>query len=292
MNPFKRLKRKNKIADDDLSRIIEETREESSDKPLTEQEKELLTSAIRFHDLQADAVCVPNSELAYVDITDNFDTIIAKFKDTRFNKLLVVNGNIDSLIGVVSLSDVIDYIDDRANFKLADVVKHCTFVPESLNLPKVIKQMKYNRHQIAVVVDEYGGTSGVITVRDILSEFVGDIEEEDDELKDFIKPIKKNSYLIDPRLEMDVLQEKIPGFEYSLDNDDDHFETVAGLILQIVKRIPEVGDEIEVSENWKIKILDVDPRRINKIELVNLAKEKESEETEEVEENEEVTQQA
>lgn len=285
MKLFNRLKKRNKFGDD-LSKIIEENREESGDKPLTEQEKELLMSAMRFHDLQADEVCVPNSELAYVDIKDDFDTIIAKFKETRFNKLLVVNDNIDSLIGVVSISDMLDFIDNKEGFALKHIIKHCTFVPESLNLPKVIKQMKYNRHQIAVVVDEYGGTSGVITVKDILSEFVGDIDEEDDELQDLIKPIKKNSYLVDPRLEIDVLKDKVKTFDYEVGEDDD-FETVSGLIFQIVKKIPDAGDEIIISKNWKVKILDVDPRRINKIELINTTKTKE-----ELENNEKLDQQS
>lgn len=274
MNLFKLFNKKNQM-DEDLSKIIEENREDSADTPLTEQEKELLSSAIRFHDLQADEVCVPNSELAYVDIKDDFDTIIEKFKETRFNKLLVVNDNIDSLIGVVSLSDMLDFLDDKENFALKHIIKHCTFVPENLNLPKVISQMKNNRHQIAVVVDEYGGTSGVITVKDILSEFVGDIEEEEDELLDLIKPIKKNSYLVDPRLEIDVLQEKVPSFVYNVKEEEDDFETLAGLIFQLVKKIPEVGEEIIISDVWKIKILDVDPRKINKVELVNTAVKKE-----------------
>ncbi|PPR08671.1 MAG: Hemolysin C [Proteobacteria bacterium] len=278
MKLFDLFTKRNK-ADEDLSKILEENREDSSDKPLTEQEKELLSSAVRFHDLQADEVCVPNSELAYVDIKDDFDTIIEKFKETRFNKLLVVNENIDSLIGVVSLSDMLDYIDNKDNFALKHIIKHCTFVPENLNLPKVISQMKNNRHQIAVVVDEYGGTSGVITVKDILSEFVGDMDEEEDELNDLIKPIKKNSYLVDPRLEIDILEEKVPSFSYSVKEEEDDFETLAGLIFQLVRRIPEVGEEIEVSDKWKIKILDVDPRKINKVELIKLEQDHQEEQS-------------
>jgi putative hemolysin len=271
MKLFNLFTKKNSI-ENDFSRIIGENREDSTSYSLTEQEKELLSAAIRFNDLQADEVCVPNSELAYVDIKDDFDTIIKKFKETRFNKLLVVNDHIDSLIGAVSISDMIDYIDDKESFSLKAIIKHCTFVPESLNLPKVIKQMKHNKHQIAVVVDEYGGTSGVITVKDILSEFVGDIEEEDDEIKDFLKPIKKNSYLVDPRLEIDILQEKVPGFCYDIEDKSNDFETVAGLIFEIVKKIPAAGDVIMISENWKIKILDVDPRKINKVELIKIIK--------------------
>ena len=273
MRLFEVFAKKNKF-DEDLSKIIEENREDSNETPLTEQEKELLSSAMRFHDLQADEVCVPNSELAYVDIKDDFDTIIEKFNETRFNKLLVVNDNIDSLIGVVSLSDMLDFINNKEEFALKHIIKHCTFVPENLNLPKVISQMKNNRHQIAVVVDEYGGTSGVITVKDILSEFVGEIDEEDDELQDLLKPIKKDSYLVDPRLEIDILKEKVPSFSYSVKEDEDDFETVAGLIYQLVKKIPEVGEEIVISDKWKIKILDVDPRKINKVELINTDKSK------------------
>ncbi|HAG52376.1 MAG TPA: hypothetical protein DCL21_01150 [Alphaproteobacteria bacterium] len=276
MRLFEAFSKRNKF-DEDLSKIIEENREDSNETPLTDQEKELLSSAMRFHDLQADEVCVPNSELAYVDIKDDFDTIIEKFKETRFNKLLVVSDNIDSLIGVVGLSDMLDYIHNKEEFALKHIIKHCTFVPENLNLPKVISQMKNNRHQIAVVVDEYGGTSGVITVKDILSEFVGDIEEEDDELQDLLKPIKKDSYLVDPRLEIDILTEKVPSFSYSVKEDEDDFETVAGLIYQLVKKIPEVGEEIIISDKWKIKILDVDPRKINKVELINTDKSKKQE---------------
>jgi len=273
MRLFDAFTKKNKF-DEDLSKIIEENREDSNETPLTEQEKELLSSAMRFHDLQADEVCVPNSELAYVDIKDDFDTIIEKFNETRFNKLLVVNDNIDSLIGVVGLSDMLDFINNKEEFALKHIIKHCTFVPENLNLPKVISQMKNNKHQIAVVVDEYGGTSGVITVKDILSEFVGEIDEEDDELQDLLKPIRKDSYLIDPRLEIDILKEKVPSFSYSVKEEEDDFETVAGLIYQLVKKIPEVGTEIFISDKWKIKILDVDPRKINKVELINTDKSK------------------
>jgi len=273
MRLFDAFTKKNKF-DEDLSKIIEENREDSNETPLTEQEKELLSSAMRFHDLQADEVCVPNSELAYVDIKDDFDTIIEKFNETRFNKLLVVNDNIDSLIGVVGLSDMLDFINNKEEFAFKHIIKHCTFVPENLNLPKVISQMKNNKHQIAVVVDEYGGTSGVITVKDILSEFVGEIDEEDDELQDLLKPIRKDSYLIDPRLEIDILKEKVPSFSYSVKEEEDDFETVAGLIYQLVKKIPEVGTEIFISDKWKIKILDVDPRKINKVELINTDKSK------------------
>lgn len=267
-NNVKILKR-NLQAEEDLSKIIEENREEPATSPLNDKEKEILSSAMQFYNTEAKEACIPASELAYIDMAASFDEVIDKFKKTKFNKVLVVNSSIDSVLGSISLMDVLEFIDHPKDFDTHKVIKDCTFVPESLNLPKVVSQMQYNKHSLAVVVDEYGGTSGIITIKDILSEFVGDIDESDstDHKDSLIKKISQSKYQINPRVEIDQLLEIVPNFEYDLQGEEKDFETVSGLILQLAKKIPSVGEEIELSSNWKVKIIEVDPRKIKKVEL-------------------------
>ncbi|MCP4354257.1 MAG: CBS domain-containing protein [Proteobacteria bacterium] len=266
------LSKKDK-ANEDLSKIIEENREESADIPLTEKEKEILSASMKFYNTEAEEVSVPTPEIVYADVSDDFKTVIEKFKQSKRNKILVVNGSIDSVLGIVSLIDVLNFVEDTENFKLKNLVKECSFVPETLTLPKVVTNMRSHRNSIAVVVDEYGGTSGVVTVKDIVSELVGDIDEENetDIQEGLIKKISENTYELDPRLEIDELLEFLPNFSYDLKGEEEDFETVSGLILQLAKKIPDTAEEFDVSDSWKVKIIDVNHRKINKVELKNVS---------------------
>lgn len=264
---LKKLFRKRNEIGADIVKIIEQSREEENS-PLTEQEKSLLASAMQFHDLVAQEVCVPTSDLEYVDITDDLETVLTKFKESRFHHLLVIKENIDALIGVINVNDILEYIDKKEEFSLKNIVSECTFVPENLTLPKVVKQMQNDYHQIAVVVDEFGGTAGIITLKDILAEFVGDIEAEATEDDKLIKQIKENTYSVDPRVEIEQLEQEISFFEYEISEEKDNFETLSGLILGLSKKIPSAGEQYQLSESWKVKILDADPRKINLVELI------------------------
>lgn len=270
---FKFLQKKTNV-DEDLSQLIKESREDCESIALDDKEKELLSSAMRFYNTEAHAACVPTSDLVFVDVNDDFQTVLTKFMETKFNKILVVNNSIDSVLGFLNLVDLLEFVDKRKEFVLKEIVRECTFVPESLYLPKVISQMQHNRHSLAVVVDEYGGTSGIITIKDILAEFVGEIEEADEEFayEELMVKLSDNIYHLDPRLELDDLKESIPEFYYDLHGEEQDFETFAGLLLQLAKRIPSKGDEIVLSDEWKAIVLDVDPRKINKVELQNVGK--------------------
>lgn len=231
---------------------IEETDEIDS-------EIQIFQNALEFSEVKAREVMIPRTEIVAVEVHTTPKELITLFTDTGLSKILVFNENIDDILG---------YVRSFELFKEPSVLKKIlmpvVFVPETMLAKDVLNILSKKRKSIAVVIDEYGGTSGIITVEDIIEELFGEIEDEHDSIELIETEIGEDHYQFSARLEVDYLNET-----YKLNlPEDDAYETLGGMIVNFTEEIPKQNETV-VMEDYTINILEVSS---TKIELVDLKK--------------------
>jgi CBS domain containing-hemolysin-like protein len=244
---------------------------EESDIPLTEEEKHLIVASLKFSSVSVDSVSVPRADIVTVGATMKFDEVIEVFKKSGHSRLPIIRNNMDDVIGFITLKDIVRFIGTEAEFDLRKVARPCTFVPDTQSIAHVLQEMRRAKVQMAVVLDEYGGTAGLITLKDILEHLVGDIEDENeqDEPTLFI-PLPGGKYQLDPRMPIDELEERLKLSFLMADEEEDEerpYETVGGLVLSLARHVPDVGESFTLPNGCTFKVLEADARRILKLEL-------------------------
>ena len=250
---------------DEIQTLIEE-REESGE-ALSADERELIAAVLKFSDIDADTACVPRSDIVAVQRNASFEEVLDVFQKSELSRLPVYGRDMDEIVGFITLKDIVRYFGRSEEFELRKALRACCFVPDSLPIPFVLAEMRKRKVQLAVVVDEYGGTAGVITGKDIMEELIGDIEDENErEDKSKIQYLSKGRFRIDPRTEIDELsdeQKKQLGV-----TEDDDYDTVAGLVLQLLGRMPEKGERVALETGHALIVNVVDGRRIRQMTFV------------------------
>lgn len=243
----------------ELGNYISEQIDSIEEKDEIDSEIQIFQNALEFSGVKAREVMVPRTEVVAVEVHTTPKELGQQFTDTGLSKILVFNENIDDILG---------YVRSFELFKKPNVLKKVlmpvVFVPETMLAKDVLNVLSKKRKSIAVVIDEYGGTSGIITVEDIIEELFGEIEDEHDSIALIETEIGENHYKFSARLEVDHLNEM-----YKLDlPENDAYETLGGMIVHFTEEIPS-QDEIVEMEDIIIKILEVSN---TKIELVSLKK--------------------
>ena len=221
-------------------------------------EIQIFQNALEFSKVRAREIMIPRAEIVSIDRYVNPSTLKEIFIKTGLSKILIHQENIDNIVGYISVQHM---FNDYKNFK--SIIISIEFIPESMFINDLLTLLTKKRKSIAVVVDEYGGTSGIITIEDIIEELVGEIEDEHDSPKFLEKKINDAHYKFSARLEIDYLNEK---FKLNLPINE-QYETLGGFIISLNEKIPERGDEI-FHDNLKFKIIDVSSSKIELIELV------------------------
>jgi len=221
-------------------------------------EIQIFQNALEFSNVRAREIMIPRAEIVSIDRYVNPYRLKEIFIKTGLSKILIHQENIDNIVGYISVQHM---FNDYKNFK--SIIISIEFIPESMFINDLLTLLTKKRKSIAVVVDEYGGTSGIITIEDIIEELVGEIEDEHDSPKFLEKKINDAHYKFSARLEIDYLNEK---FKLNLPINE-QYETLGGFIISLNEKIPDKGDEI-FHDNLKFKIIDVSSSKIELIELV------------------------
>ena len=221
-------------------------------------EIQIFQKALEFSEVRAREIMVPRAEIISIDRYVKPSKLKEIFIKTGLSKILIHRENVDNIVGYISIQHM---FSDYKKFK--SIITLIDFVPESMFINDLLNLLTKKRKSIAVVVDEYGGTSGIITVEDIIEELVGEIEDEHDSPKLLEKKISNFHYKFSARLEIDYLNEK---FKFDLPNCD-QYETLGGFIISLNEEIPEKGDEV-FHNNLKFKIIEVSSSKIELIELI------------------------
>ena len=250
------------ITEDELITIVEEAETEGS---LESDQSELIQNAIEFDALQAEDVLTPRPEIEAIDIEMTEDQIAEIFLKTGFSRLPVYEGDLDHILGVLNQKDFHNYIYHKDK-TISDFIKPVVFVAESMNAAVLLKRMQKEKCQIAIVVDEYGGTTGLVAMEDILEELVGEIYDEHEEIESQeITKLQNGSY----RVLASANVEKM--FDY-FDDEDEESEatTVNGWVVRLIDKLPEIGDKFSYQSSKKIyegRVTSADERKALEINL-------------------------
>ncbi len=241
----------------DLEHFYKQTKDEEESNP--DLNKELFENALSLPNVKIRQCLVPRTEIEAIDITSTVAHLTEHFSNTKLSKLIIYQDNIDEILGYVHQ---LDLFKKPANIK--DILLPIPIVPETMSAADLINKFSKERKSIAWVVDEFGGTSGIVTMEDVLEEIFGEIHDEYD-TEDFVeKQVTENEYIFSGRLELDFLNEK-----YSLDFPESESETLSGYIIQEHESIPQPKETIFIG-NYRFDIINVTDKRIEMVKLKRL----------------------
>ncbi|MCL2761306.1 MAG: hemolysin family protein [Desulfuromonadales bacterium] len=248
-----------KITESELRDLMEASEEEGL---INEDESEMIQAIFSLSDTVVREIMVPRTDVAFITSDASVSDILKTIIDCGHSRIPVYEGSIDNIIGILYAKDLLKYWGIEADsLDLKTVVRQPFFVPETKNLEELLQEFKKRRVHIAVVVDEYGGTSGLVSIEDLLEQIVGDIQDEYDLEEDWIHKKEDGTFIVDARLQIEELEESI-----GVQLEREKFDTVGGLIIYLLGRIPNSGEEV-ISNSVKFRIISSDERKINKVHV-------------------------
>ncbi|MEN3354338.1 MAG: hemolysin (HlyC) family protein [Betaproteobacteria bacterium] len=226
----------------------------------------MIEGVLQVSELQARDIMVPRSQMDVIDINESPDTFIPLVIQTAHSRFPVTGGNKDDIIGILLAKDLLRYYAGEEEFDVREMLRPAVFIPESKPLNVLLKEFRKNRNHIAIVIDEYGGVAGLVTIEDVLEQIVGDIEDEHDldAAEDNIIQEKSGHYRVKAATEIEDFNEKF-GTTFS----DEEFDTVGGLVLKRFGGVPKRGDQVSMdgltftvlrADSRRVYLLDVSPR--------------------------------
>lgn len=247
---------------DELEQALELTDTED-----IKDEKSMLEGIIRFGDETAKDVMTSRQDIVSIDITAHFDEVLRCILENNYSRIPVYQHSSDHICGFLYIKDLLPHLNRPASFRWQTLVRPPHFVPETKKIDDILREFQDSKVHMAIVVDEYGGTSGLITLEDILEEIVGEINDEYDEDSKTYTKVNNNTFIFEGKtLLADVVK--------VLDIDDDEFEdiegeaeTIAGLLLELKGDFPTLHEKFEY-KNYSFEILALDGRRISKVKLI------------------------
>jgi putative hemolysin len=257
---------------DDLSDALELT----SDK--LEEEEKILKGIVKFGNISVSAIMCPRVDVTTFDIKSGFKTIIPSIIQSGFSRIPVYSGSFDNVMGILYAKDVLPYTNNPDSFKWQALLRPPYFVPETKKINDLLKEFQVKKIHMAVVIDEYGGTSGIITLEDILEEIVGEITDESDEERELFRQVDERIYVFEGKV---LLNDFYKILEIEGDPFEDirgESETLAGLILELTGEIPQKNQVIEHGR-YRFQIESADKRRIKEIRVEIVKKDADKEES-------------
>ena len=225
-------------------------------------EKEMIFNVFEFADSQVKDVMVQRVDIVAIDVNATYEEVISIIKTEQFSRLPVYNENIDDVIGILNVKDLIMASGCEDNFKVSDYMREPYYTFEFKKITELFKEMKKTRNHIAVVLDEYGGNVGIVTIEDLIEEVVGEIEDEyDDERDSDIIVVKEDEYIVDGSARLDYIGELI-----GVTMESEEFDSVGGLVIGELGRFPEPNEEVKIN-NIKFIVEDIDKNRIKKVRI-------------------------
>ena len=233
---------------------------------LSGAERQMLRNLLHFGERTAGEIAVTRGDIIAVPSTISFEGLVRAFADAGHSRLPVYGDSLDSVIGMIHIKDVFEaQVDAARDRALTALMRNPLFVPESMGVIELLARMRGERMHLAIVVDEFGGTEGLVTIEDVVEEIVGDIEDEHDEEEAALLTLLDDGvWEADARLELDELQTAV---DPRITAEDDEVDTVGGLMFLLAGHIPAKGECVEHPSGWRFEAVDSDPRRIIRVRL-------------------------
>ena len=231
---------------------------------LTDQEKSMIHEVIDMGDTIAREVMVPRVDMTAMEDTSTLTEVLAVMRRTGYSRIPIYHDSVDRIVGIAHIKDIISPILDegRASDPVAGHVRSADFVPDTKDIIPLLSEMQSSHDQMVIVVDEYGGTAGVITIEDIVEEVVGEIEDEFDPDNKYLTKLSDREWLVDGRFSIDDAIELGWPIE-----DSEEYETVAGFVLELADKVPHPGDIIE-KDGYQFRVQSMRGRRLSMLRVV------------------------
>ena len=254
------------MTDEELMTIVEEAEQDGG---IDAEESTLIRSAIEFMDLESIDIYTPRVDIVSVSLDESKEEIAKIFLDTGFSRLPVYEENIDHIIGIINQKDFHNFIynTDRS---IKEIVRPVLFITPTMKIGSLLKKLQASKTHIAIILDEFGGTEGLVTIEDIVEELVGDIWDEHDQVVTEIEKISNEEYLMAGSTSIDDVFEEL-GIEKEVD-----VNTLSGWVMEVLACIPKEGDSF-VSDGYKVTVVKMDERRIEKVRVLKVHSETEDE---------------
>jgi len=247
------------ITQEELKTMVGVSEEEGV---LENAEKEMIFNVFEFADLQVKDIMVQRVDIVSVDKESSYDEVMDVIKNEQFSRIPVYNQTIDNIIGVLNIKDLATIENLRKDFNISKYIRDPFYTFEFKKIVELFKEMKKTRNQIAIVLDEYGGTVGLVTIEDLVEEIVGEIEDEYDEEKNPVEVIKENEYVVEGSLRLHDISDLI-----GINIDSEEFDSVGGLMIGDLGRMPEEQEEVTVN-NIKFIAEEIEKNRIKKVRMI------------------------
>ena len=238
----------------------------------------LLRNMLGLRDITAEDVMVPRADIVSVDIADGFDSVMRQISEASHSRVPAYEGGVDSIVGMLHIKDLLLHLLQEKQPALSGLLRPVLFVSPSIRLLELLQEMRLKRQHLALVVDEYGGIDGLITIEDLVEEIVGEIQDEhDDDEAPHVEIAHDGSATANARLEISVLEDM---FGDLLDESErEEVDTIGGLVFSLAGRVPVRGEVIRHPSGLEFEILDSDPRRSSLIRISGIAPQQDRSET-------------
>ena len=257
------------ITEEELEFMINVSKDEGI---LEDQTKEMMHNIIDFKEITVKEIMVPRTEMVCIEINKSVADLLDLIEEHEYSRIPAYSGRLDNIVGIIYIKDLIKKLKEKnvGYINLKEILKEAMFVPETKNIYHLFKEFQAKRVHVAIVIDEYGGVAGLVTMEDILEEIVGEIRDEYDEKEedDFVK-VEENKYIVDAGMDLDDFCEAL---DIEKTGDMEEYETVAGLVYDLADSIPEEGDEFELQGRYKLRVLELKGKKIEKIEVERIEK--------------------
>ncbi len=247
--------------------ILDNNIETSNDK-LEAGEKEIIRNVLEFKEIYVEDIMIPRPDIFAIPESSNLEELKDKLIDKAYTRIPVYRSDLDEITGFIHIKDVVKYLLNNQPIDIKAITRKCLFVPGPMKISNLLLRMQKSMVHIAIVVDEYGGTEGLITMEDIIEEIVGKIDDEHDaEADSSVKKVSDNIYEVNPRTSIEDFY-SATAIDLANQYDEEEYDTIGGLVYLISGRIPVKGEIIRINENIEIEVIEADARRLKKILVI------------------------
>lgn len=248
------------VTEEEIKMMIDEGEEKGT---IEEEEKELLNNVFAFKDIIVSEIMTPRTDMFAIEINDDVDELLDKFDEYKYSRIPVYEETIDNIEGILFIKDILKAIKMGQKINIFEIMREPYFVPESKEIDELFRELQKSKQQMAIVIDEYGGTAGLITMEDIIEELMGNIFDEYDDDEIDYKKIDENTYLVSGSSTIYDIKKL---FDVEIPEGD--YETLSGYLLEKLGRIPEENEEVIIEDNGLVfKVEEYEDKRIKYVKI-------------------------
>lgn len=252
--------RRDMMTENELRTIVDVSHE---DGVIESEEKEMIYNVFDLGDAKAKDVMVPRVHVTFADVNSSYAELLEIFREDKFTRLPVYEDTTDNVIGTINMKDLLLFDNNKKEFHIRDILREAYFTYEYKNISELLMEMRDSSFNIAIVLDEYGETAGLITLEDILEEIVGEIHDEYDENEEeFVKKVNDHEYIVEGSMNLDDLND-----ELDLELESEDYDSLGGFIIEHLDRLPEEQDEILTESGIRMVVEKLDKNRVESVHL-------------------------